>query len=212
MKNKTLTMANLTGKTVVYFIYAPGARAIKIGYTCDLPSRIASIACGCPFELIPAAIVFGDAKTEGAIHRELSAHSLRGEWFDDVPAVWEYVRANAFLITEEIECEQFSEDAIRRVVKPADYRDDSPHRALNSKNIREAFEAANINETQRAVLSMRFGLVPDMVRRTLSEISGEIKMTGSRASQIEREALSKLRNSRLFDGLELPYDVLYAGG
>lgn len=61
---------------------------IKIGYTTNLPRRMAEL---CPDELL--ATERGTRDTEQARHRQFQAYRVRGEWFRDCPALRAHVAA-----------------------------------------------------------------------------------------------------------------------
>ena len=59
------------------------------------------------------------------------------------------------------------------------------------KHIEEILE--NLNEREKAVIKMRFGLMPDKSERTLEEIGKALNVTRERVRQIESSAIKKLR-------------------
>jgi len=71
----------------VYFVQAISGGPIKIGTTLDLEARLRELQCGNPEKLRYIGTVEGDLKTERALHKKLSAHRIRGEWFHPVAAV-----------------------------------------------------------------------------------------------------------------------------
>lgn len=72
-----------TGK--VYFVECAGR--IKIGYTQDVASRLKSLATGAPAEMSILATVDGTVNFERAIHKDLAAYRVKGEWFRDCSEV-----------------------------------------------------------------------------------------------------------------------------
>lgn len=65
---------------------AGGATFMKIGITDhDLRKRISKLQVGCPFDLVPLAVVHvpgNQARSiEKQIHADLAAFKMRGEWF-----------------------------------------------------------------------------------------------------------------------------------
>jgi RNA polymerase primary sigma factor len=52
----------------------------------------------------------------------------------------------------------------------------------------------NLNEREREVIKMRFGLMPDKSERTLEEIGKALNVTRERVRQIESTAIKKLRH------------------
>lgn len=69
--------------SLVYFAKAGDSGAVKIGTTNDIDSRFKALQCGNAAELQLLATVPGDSSLEHTIHKQLSAHRLRGEWFRD---------------------------------------------------------------------------------------------------------------------------------
>jgi len=55
----------------------------------------------------------------------------------------------------------------------------------------------HLNEREREVIKMRFGLMPDKSERTLEEIGQELKVTRERVRQIESSAIKKLRHPNI---------------
>jgi RNA polymerase primary sigma factor len=63
------------------------------------------------------------------------------------------------------------------------------------KQIDEVLE--NLNDREREVIKMRFGLMPDKSERTLEEIGHELNVTRERVRQIESSAIKKLRHPNI---------------
>ncbi len=63
------------------------------------------------------------------------------------------------------------------------------------KHIEEILE--QLNERERAVIKMRFGLMPDKSERTLEEIGKALNVTRERVRQIESSAIKKLRHPNI---------------
>jgi len=55
----------------------------------------------------------------------------------------------------------------------------------------------NLNDRERDVIKMRFGLMPDKSERTLEEIGHELNVTRERVRQIESSAIKKLRHPNI---------------
>lgn len=76
------------GYGTVYFAQIGEDGPIKIGFTQGEPlARIAALQTGCPWPIRLLGGVTGDVSDELALHQELAADSLCGEWFDPTPAV-----------------------------------------------------------------------------------------------------------------------------
>ena len=74
---------------VVYFVQSGTDGPIKIGSSEDLASRLSTLQTGCaePIRLLGAVRV-SDPVVERRLHRHLSEHRLRGEWFAPHPDVF----------------------------------------------------------------------------------------------------------------------------
>jgi hypothetical protein len=66
---------------VVYFIEAIGVEMIKVGFTRDLPKRLADLKTALPIDLRVLTTMPGDRETEARIQAALAEHRVRGEWF-----------------------------------------------------------------------------------------------------------------------------------
>ena len=74
--------------SVIYFIQSGGDGPIKIGRASNLAKRVAELQCGNPSPLVILASIHGGYDVETRFHRHLSAHRLRGEWFEPSPLVF----------------------------------------------------------------------------------------------------------------------------
>ena len=54
-----------------------------------------------------------------------------------------------------------------------------------------------LNDREKAVISMRFGLLDDESDRTLEEIGKELNVTRERVRQIESSAIKKLKHPKV---------------
>ena len=63
------------------------------------------------------------------------------------------------------------------------------------KQIEEVLE--HLNDREKEVIKLRFGLTPDKSERTLEEIGQELKVTRERVRQIESSAIKKLRHPNI---------------
>ena len=54
-----------------------------------------------------------------------------------------------------------------------------------------------LNEREKAVIKMRFGLLDDESDRTLEEIGKELNVTRERVRQIESSAIKKLKHPKV---------------
>ncbi len=76
---------------VVYFIYAPHCRAIKIGTTTDIAERLDSLQHAHPDKLILLGTIPGDHKEELKLHIEFDHLRRLGEWFTDAYELQHYI-------------------------------------------------------------------------------------------------------------------------
>lgn len=68
----------------VYFITCRALNVVKIGYSENerhVRARLGGIRTCCPFDVALELIVEGGRRHEKALHRQLKAHHVRGEWF-----------------------------------------------------------------------------------------------------------------------------------
>jgi hypothetical protein len=72
---------------MIYFIQSGPAGPIKIGTTVDLDRRLRSLQIAHSVRLTVLGTVPGDAVQEAALHAELAADRIRGEWFRPSHAV-----------------------------------------------------------------------------------------------------------------------------
>lgn len=73
----------------IYFIQSELGGAIKIGYSGNIKSRLASLQTGYPDKLNILGSMPGTAQEEKRIHNKLKESSLRGEWFNPTIEVME---------------------------------------------------------------------------------------------------------------------------
>jgi hypothetical protein len=70
---------------MIYFIEEPQSRCVKIGYSIDPLSRLATIQTGFPVELKLLGVLRGSRNAEQRLHQKFSEHRLNGEWFRGEP-------------------------------------------------------------------------------------------------------------------------------
>lgn len=73
------------GTPTVYFIECAGK--IKIGFTKNLPGRLAQFRTAHPDEITLIGAVHGSMFFERELHTRLAFHAVKGEWFQDCPEV-----------------------------------------------------------------------------------------------------------------------------
>ena len=71
--------------SVVYFLECKGR--IKVGFSRQLPRRIATLGSGNPDRITLLATLPGGRSLESRIHADLAAHRHKNEWFDDCAEV-----------------------------------------------------------------------------------------------------------------------------
>lgn len=79
------------GVKSVYFLQVGVDGPIKIGFTADVESRVATLQTASPFPLRLLGRVPGDEERERAIHLEFAHLRLRGEWFSPAPELLEFI-------------------------------------------------------------------------------------------------------------------------
>jgi len=78
-------------ETNIYFIYNPGAYAIKIGKSNNVQSRMNSLATGSPGNLKLLYTCPARKNWEKMIHEELDKYRMRGEWFEANKEVFKFI-------------------------------------------------------------------------------------------------------------------------
>jgi len=71
------------GDDWIYFIHAPEVRRVKIGFSTDPESRLASLQVGSPVELRLIKLIRGNRNEEARLHFRFRDKRLDGEWFDE---------------------------------------------------------------------------------------------------------------------------------
>lgn len=72
---------------VVYFLVDEPMSAVKIGRTVDTVRRLRELQVGGTSKLKYLGWIPGGSEQEGALHRVMAEHRIRGEWFRLTPAV-----------------------------------------------------------------------------------------------------------------------------
>ncbi len=80
----------------VYVIGVTSGKAVKIGWTTDLYKRIRVNQVGSYEKLSYLAVMRGSQKAEARIHRRLSRHRIRGEWFLPHQDVLDLIKSPSF--------------------------------------------------------------------------------------------------------------------
>lgn len=65
----------------IYFLHAPSVGLVKIGYSADAASRIASLHLSSPVPLVLLGTVRGGKAREAEYHNAWSSQRRHGEWF-----------------------------------------------------------------------------------------------------------------------------------
>jgi hypothetical protein len=97
-KSSQETAASLGGSipddvSVVYFVAAPGR--VKVGFTKQFPRRFNNLNWSDAGHLTIIGWIYGDRRTERAIHDALAGFRLENEWFKDCEAVRAVLKAAA---------------------------------------------------------------------------------------------------------------------
>ena len=75
----------------------------------------------------------------------------------------------------------------------------SPSDAILKDDLKVQIEGVleQLNEREKAVIKMRFGIMDDESDRTLEEIGKELNVTRERVRQIESSAIKKLKHPKV---------------
>lgn len=65
----------------VYFVRAGADGPVKIGLSRDVAKRLTKMQTDTPAKLVLLGVVAGEGEAERALHAELAAYRLNGEWF-----------------------------------------------------------------------------------------------------------------------------------
>lgn len=80
----------------VYFIHAPRAKRIKIGWTSRPPHlRLRALLCVSPMALRGLGVIPAEKVSEKELHRRFGEFRSHGEWFDAHRPLMDYIRDNA---------------------------------------------------------------------------------------------------------------------
>jgi Meiotically up-regulated gene 113 len=77
--------------SLVYFVQGKNTKNIKIGFSRDPTSRIATLQCGSSEELVPLKWIRGGKPLEKELHEKFSHLRLHGEWFRSDPELIDYI-------------------------------------------------------------------------------------------------------------------------
>lgn len=90
----TFSAIRLPGAPVslVYFIEAIGAAAVKIGTAADLKKRLNTLQTASPMPLRVLGTTPGGRDAEQTLHRRFAHLKLRGEWFRAEPELLSFIR------------------------------------------------------------------------------------------------------------------------
>jgi len=78
---------------MIYFIKSESGH-VKIGHTKnDIKKRLRTVQSNCPLKLTLIKIIHGDHKKESYIHKQFQKYKYRGEWFNFVGDLKDFVNA-----------------------------------------------------------------------------------------------------------------------
>lgn len=87
------------GPTYVYFIQGVASRRIKIGKAGRPSARLKDLQCGSPDDLVLLGIIYDPSGgvLEVDLHVTFAKHHVRGEWFEPVPNLLQYISEHAHM-------------------------------------------------------------------------------------------------------------------
>lgn len=77
----------MTGQGFIYWVRAPNPGHIKIGFSTNPTKRLEQLRIGSPVPLELVGLKVGCIEDEQALHKQLQAYRLHGEWFSETVAV-----------------------------------------------------------------------------------------------------------------------------
>lgn len=80
---------------MIYFVQAEEHGFIKIGTTSNMRKRYDQLKKSVGWDLTLLGMMEGGFNEEQAIHRRFTAFRAVGEWYNDDPAVMDYIECNA---------------------------------------------------------------------------------------------------------------------
>lgn len=89
----------------IYVVQPEDRPFVKIGSATNLLIRLGEIQCGSPERLKVLLVLPGSLRLELAIHRALSGHGVRGEWFQLTPLVQQMIELLSTAELAELESE-----------------------------------------------------------------------------------------------------------
>lgn len=75
---------------MIYVLRAEELGRVKIGFSKNVPQRLARIRDGAPSRLALIAVAQGNRRDEAALHKAFAFYRVHGEWFSEVGEVEEF--------------------------------------------------------------------------------------------------------------------------
>ncbi len=88
----------------VYFIQNTNTRAIKIGYTSNVKSRLSILQSSSPDKLKLLEILPGDWRDEKDFHYRFKHLRIKGEWFNPADDLIKFIKSIGFLDRSRLPC------------------------------------------------------------------------------------------------------------
>lgn len=82
-----------TREGVIYFVRAIGADAVKVGFSGDLPARLAKLQFTSPLKLELIKSVPATLGMEQTLLNVLNQYQIHGEWFRADPLLLEFIES-----------------------------------------------------------------------------------------------------------------------
>ncbi len=87
---------------VVYFLQRHADRAIKIGYSGQIKTRLMQHRVDHKGGVTVLGFISGDYETEWAVQQGFLNHHISGDWFQPCPALIEWIRSNTVPTLSEL--------------------------------------------------------------------------------------------------------------
>lgn len=94
----------------IYFVKARQDGPIKIGWTVDPQKRLAQLQTGSHVRLFILGTIEGSSAGESTLQKRWAQYRIRGEWFEPVPEIIEFVNIHRHRGFVEVELDGIADD------------------------------------------------------------------------------------------------------